>query len=200
MATYTSHRFLFLPFIVLLSAVSFTAARRIVRTSTKAGISGAQTSFPYLYATKNDLNASYPVIEYIAPTAAKQLENDRPSFLYDPNQGYRIVVFVSLLRFIETNPFYDYLLTYHAFFLVTVLLLSSMVTGAIHARISSHISLILFNEYNKLRRNRAKELVYMQYLAIQTESYVGDKRLRVIQLFVCSNLTKLKELMYYTQM
>lgn len=95
MTSYTSHRFLLLPIIVFLTAVSFTTGRRIVRTSNKAGKSGAQTSFPYLYANKNDLNASYPVIEYIAPTTARQLENDRPDFLYDQNQGYRIVVFVS---------------------------------------------------------------------------------------------------------
>jgi hypothetical protein len=95
MTTYRSHRFSLLPLVVILLLASLAVARRVVRTSNQAGKSGAQASFPYLYATKSDLNASFPVIEYIAPTSARQLENDRPNFLYDPNQGYRIVVFVS---------------------------------------------------------------------------------------------------------
>ena len=95
MASYRSHPLGLIPLLVLALVISFASAKRIVRVNNKAGINGAQASFPYMYATKNDLNASYPVIEYIAPTTAKKLENDRPDFLYDKNQGYRIVEFVS---------------------------------------------------------------------------------------------------------
>lgn len=48
-------------------------------------------SFPYLYATKEDPNASFPVIDYIAPVDLKG--PDRPAFLYDTDQSYRIVEF-----------------------------------------------------------------------------------------------------------
>lgn len=49
--------------------------------------------FPYLYATLDNPNASYPVIEYLSPEHRgldKDSEN-RPSFLYSPDNGYRIV-------------------------------------------------------------------------------------------------------------
>jgi thiol-disulfide isomerase/thioredoxin len=53
----------------------------------------AQSSFPYIYASRTNHNASFPVIEYFAPTGKKQLDNDKPAFLYSEKEGYRIVVF-----------------------------------------------------------------------------------------------------------
>jgi thiol:disulfide interchange protein len=52
---------------------------------------GALDSFPYLYATRSNYSASFPVIEYIAPTEASKLNDDRPDFLYDKNQPARII-------------------------------------------------------------------------------------------------------------
>lgn len=54
--------------------------------------------YPYLYATPTDKDASYPVIEHLAPQDRGELIDpdimDRPDFLYDPqNQGYRVVEF-----------------------------------------------------------------------------------------------------------
>jgi hypothetical protein len=51
----------------------------------------ATDSFPYLYATRSNYNASFPVIEYIAPTENSKLNDDRPAFLYDKNQPARII-------------------------------------------------------------------------------------------------------------
>jgi hypothetical protein len=93
MSTHNTTYWLLLVIAIALS-ISSTSARRVTRGQ-KAGKSSEPVSFPYLYATRNDLNASYPVLEYIAPTNQKQLENDKPNFLYDQRQGYRIVVFVS---------------------------------------------------------------------------------------------------------
>jgi hypothetical protein len=50
-------------------------------------------SFPYLYATVSNLNASFPVIEYLAPTNLNKRDDDRPDFLYDTNQPARIINF-----------------------------------------------------------------------------------------------------------
>jgi hypothetical protein len=92
MDTYKSLTFLLLLIAALLTCRP-TRAGRIIRGFRKNKANDA-ASFPYLYATRTDLNASFPVVEYIAPTRQKDLENDRPSFLYAKRQGFRIVVFV----------------------------------------------------------------------------------------------------------
>lgn len=51
----------------------------------------AADSFPYLYATRSNSNASFPVVEYIAPMDKLRLNDDRPDFLYDKNQPARII-------------------------------------------------------------------------------------------------------------
>jgi hypothetical protein len=51
------------------------------------------TGFPYMYATERNPNASYPVIDHIAPEDRRERDVQKPAFLYDPNQGYRIVNF-----------------------------------------------------------------------------------------------------------
>lgn len=53
----------------------------------------SQDSFPYLYATRTNHSASFPVIEYLAPTEKDRLNNDEPDFLYDTNQPARIINF-----------------------------------------------------------------------------------------------------------
>jgi Erv1 / Alr family/Thioredoxin len=55
-------------------------------------------SFPYLYATRTNSNASFPVVEYFAPTGNKNLDANKPAFLYDEHQGYRIVNFYAHWR------------------------------------------------------------------------------------------------------
>lgn len=52
-----------------------------------------QDSFPYLYATRSNHSASFPVIEYIAPSEKGKLNDDEPDFLYNTNQPARIVNF-----------------------------------------------------------------------------------------------------------
>jgi len=51
--------------------------------------------YPFLYATKDNLNASFPVIEHLSPEY-RGLDKDaidRPDFLYAPVDTYRIVEF-----------------------------------------------------------------------------------------------------------
>jgi hypothetical protein len=82
--------------IALFIAVTPIKAGRVFRGGrVMKGKNNDPASFPYLYATRTDYNASFPVVEYIAPARQKDLENDRPGFLYGPRQGFRIVVFVS---------------------------------------------------------------------------------------------------------
>jgi hypothetical protein len=54
---------------------------------------GAKDSFPYLYATKNNPDASAPVIDHIAPIGKKELMSQKPDFLYKDIDRYRIVNF-----------------------------------------------------------------------------------------------------------
>lgn len=70
---------------------TFYALLTAVEVTAESG--QGQNSFPYLYASRSNHNASFPVIEYFAPTGRKQLENDKPAFLYGDKQGYRIVEF-----------------------------------------------------------------------------------------------------------
>jgi hypothetical protein len=93
MSNHRSQTLLLLLIAAILS-VCPTRAGRIIRGFRKPKINDV-ASFPYLYATRTDLNASFPVVEYIAPPRQKDLENDRPAFLYANRQGLRIVVFVS---------------------------------------------------------------------------------------------------------
>jgi hypothetical protein len=72
-----------------------------------AGVVVAESpnSFPYIYATRNNHNASFPVIEYFAPTG-RALDHDKPAFLYNKDQGYRIVVFYGYvdIQAVSTTP------------------------------------------------------------------------------------------------
>lgn len=72
---------------LLLLAVNFVSG------AAAKGKADDANSFPYLYATRTNVNASFPVIEHFAPTGKKHLENNKPNFLYKGDQGYRIVNF-----------------------------------------------------------------------------------------------------------
>jgi hypothetical protein len=153
--TYTKHWFFVLILVVL--CLSSTSGKRLIRAK-RGEKKGESISFPYLYADRNNLNASYPVVEYIAPTTAKQLENDMPYFLYDPRQGYRVVVFVSysfvdILRLQKTITSNSRILTIKLLFSFFI----STDTGVIHVKILNRTLLISLNAYNKLHMNRTKK-------------------------------------------
>lgn len=56
-------------------------------------VAWAKESFPYLYATKDDPDASAPVVDHIAPTGRKEVLHQKPGFLYRDLDHYRIVNF-----------------------------------------------------------------------------------------------------------
>lgn len=78
---------------LLLALLASTIVAAFPASARKVETHDASSSFPYIYATRKNQNASFPVIEYIAPTGQKNLDNDKPPFLYRQNQGYRIVEF-----------------------------------------------------------------------------------------------------------
>lgn len=75
-------------FLIMLALLPF-----LQTTNVLAQLGSSSQSFPYLYATLDDPNASYPVIDHLSPKH-RGLDNDtedRPAFLYSPDNGYRIV-------------------------------------------------------------------------------------------------------------
>ena len=95
MGSYKLHTFLLLLITLLIELCPSRAGRTIRNFRKVKAKDNDPASFPYLYATRTDLNASFPVVEHIAPARKRDLEDDRPSFLYAKRQGFRIVVFVS---------------------------------------------------------------------------------------------------------
>jgi thiol-disulfide isomerase/thioredoxin len=65
----------------------------LLQTTSVLAQGSSSKSFPYLYATLDDPNASYPVIDHLSPPhrGLDKDTEDRPAFLYDPDNGYRIV-------------------------------------------------------------------------------------------------------------
>lgn len=79
--------------LLLLTVALIAFSPAMAGKATKKEDHDVANSFPYLYASRKNFNASFPVIEHFAPSGKKNLVSDKPDFLYKEDQGYRIVVF-----------------------------------------------------------------------------------------------------------
>lgn len=94
--------------------LSFFVAAGLFAASPASGEGGigAKDSFPYLYATRKDPDASKPVIDHIAPVGMKELTNQKPDFLYTDIDRYRIVNFCKSRRLSKDPVFRSILIFY----------------------------------------------------------------------------------------